>query len=330
MSVVALCGGVGGAKLALGLYRSLLPHSLTVIGNTGDDFEHLGLRICPDLDTVLYTLAGLAHPEQGWGRRDETWSLMRVIETLGEASWFRIGDADAALHLVRTQWLRKGATLSAVTQEFTQRLGVAARLVPMSDAPVETRLETHEGDLAFQEYFVKRRCEPRVRSIRFEGACAAAPSQGALDAFACGQLELIVLCPSNPYLSLDPILAIPGIREALVHRRVPAVAVSPLIGGQAVKGPTAKIMRELEVEISPRAIAEHYRSLIDGLVVDEDDAGEGRGLGLPVLATPILMRTLEDRVRLARTVLEWGRDLRPGGRMESHSGSSRDTKSWPC
>ncbi len=314
MTVVALSGGVGGAKLALGLYHTLPPDALTVVVNTGDDFDHLGLRICPDLDTALYTLAAVEHPEQGWGRRDETWTLMRVMESLGGDTWFRLGDADVALHILRTQRLRSGASLSSVIRDLRGRLGISADILPMTDSPVATLVDTDVGELAFQDYFVRRRCQPRVRAIRFAGAMTAtttAEVRAALDADA---LEAIVLCPSNPYLSIDPLLAIPDLRSALERRRVPLVAVSPLIGGTAVKGPTAKIMAELGIESSADAIASHYRGLLDGLVVDSSDAAAASQLPIPVFAAPTLMKTLEDRHRLARFVLARARELQPRGR----------------
>jgi len=304
MRVVALSGGVGGAKLSLGLYRALPAHALTVIVNTGDDFEHLGLRICPDLDTTLYTLAGIEHPAQGWGRRDETWTFLRVIADLGEEAWFRLGDGDLALHVLRTRRLQAGERLSQVMQDFAQRLGIAARIVPMSDASVATRVLTDEGELAFQEYFVRRRCEPRVRAIHFAGATEASPAPEAIAALEAPDLVAIVLCPSNPFLSIDPLLAIPGMRRALAARRVPVVAVSPLIGGRAVKGPTAKIMEELGFATTARAIAGRYRGLIDGLVIDEQDAAQAGELDLAVFSTRTLMQTLDDRVALARFVLD--------------------------
>jgi LPPG:FO 2-phospho-L-lactate transferase len=313
MSVVALSGGVGGAKMSLGLYRALPADSLTVIVNTGDDFEHLGLRICPDLDTTMYTLAGLEHPEQGWGRRDESWTLMRVIAELGEEPWFRLGDGDVALHVLRTARLNGGALLSQVMRDFTAHLGIAACIVPMTDDRVATRVETDAGDLAFQDYFVRRRCEPRVRVIRFAGAAQATPAAGVVEALSASDLEAIVLCPSNPHLSIDPLLAVPGLREALEARRVPLIAISPLIGGKAVKGPTAKIMRELGFDASVRAIADRYRGLIDGLVVDTRDATEAVDYGMPVFATRILMQTLDDRVSLARFVLDRAAQLRGPG-----------------
>lgn len=310
MSVVALSGGVGGAKLSLGLYRALPPGELTIIVNTGDDFDHLGLRVCPDVDTTLYTLSGVEHRERGWGRRDETWTLMRALGELGAETWFQLGDADTALHLVRTQRLRAGAPLSRVIAEFAGRLGIAATILPMTDAEVATRIDTDEGELTFQDYFVRRRCEPTTCAIRFAGAAHAPAAPGVREALADPTLEAIVLCPSNPYLSIDPLLAVPELRAALERRRVPLIAVSPLIGGAAVKGPTAKIMRELAIETSVRAIAAHYRGLIDALVIDATDAAAAAGLEVPAYATRTLMTTLDDRIRLARFVLECARGLR--------------------
>ena len=312
-TAVALSGGVGGSKLTLGLYRALPPDRLSVVVNTGDDFDHLGLRICPDLDTTLYTLANLDNPAQGWGRRDETWTLMRVIESLGEDPWFQLGDADTALHVLRTHRLRAGMPLSTVIDEFRQRLGISACLLPMTDDRVETRVDTDEGDLGFQDYFVRRRCQPRVRAIRFAGATTATAGPGVCEALAAESLEAIILCPSNPYLSIDPLLAVPALRAALERRRVPAIAISPLIGGAAVKGPTAKIMHELGIKSSAESIARHYRGLIDGLVIDTADAVEAANasasIGIPVFPTATLMTTLEDRVRLARFVLDRADEL---------------------
>jgi len=311
MSIIALSGGIGGAKLSLGLYRTLPPGVLTVVVNTGDDFEHIGLRICPDLDTALYTLSGLEHPGQGWGRRDETWTLMRVLESLGEETWFKLGDADTALHVLRTHRLRGGESLSSVIHDFKSHLGITASILPMTDSPVATMIDTDDGELTFQEYFVKRRCQPRTRAIRFAGAAGALTTAQVHAALRADELEAIVLCPSNPYLSIDPLLAIPDLRAALERRRVPLVAVSPLIGGHAVKGPTAKIMAELGIASSAEAIAEHYRGLIDALVVDTADAGAASRIPVPVFHTPTLMQSVEDRVRLAHFVLECARAVRP-------------------
>jgi LPPG:FO 2-phospho-L-lactate transferase len=304
VTIAALCGGVGGAKLALGLYRTLPRDELSVVVNTGDDFRHLGLSISPDLDTVLYTLANLENPEQGWGRRDETWSMMRVLETLGAETWFRLGDGDLAFHIIRTLKMSEGAPLSAVIHDFRQRLGITAAILPMSDSRVETRLDTDAGDLGFQEYFVRRRCNPRVHSIRYEGAAAALPAPGVLEALSGDALEAIIVCPSNPYLSIDPMLAVPAVRAALCKRRVPVIVVSPLIGGKAVKGPTAKIMAELGVDTSTQSIFEHYRGLADALVIDACDASVASHIPMPVFATNTLMVSLEDRLSVARFVLD--------------------------
>ena len=243
--VLALSGGVGGAKLALGLYRVLPPGALTVVANTGDDFEHLGLAISPDLDTLLYTLAGIDNPATGWGRRDETWNFMAALERLGGETWFKLGDGDLATHVERTRRLAAGESLSQITDDFRRRLGISARLLPMSDDPVRTRLLTAEGWLDFQDYFVRRQCAPIVREIAFAGAAAARPHPDFLAALADPALRMVVICPSNPLISIDPILSLPGVREALRACRAPVVAVSPIIGGKAVKGPTAKMMAEL-------------------------------------------------------------------------------------
>jgi LPPG:FO 2-phospho-L-lactate transferase len=307
--VVALSGGVGGAKLALGLYRVLPPDTLTVIVNTGDDFEHLGLHICPDLDTTLYTLAGLAHPELGWGRRDETWTFLHTLETLGGETWFRLGDADLALHVERTQRLKGGASLSAIMASLTARLGIEAEIVPVSDDPIRTQLATSEGELAFQDYFVRRRCAPRVQRITYPGAAAARLAPAALAALKSASLEAIILCPSNPYLSLDPLRAVPQLLPAVRAAGVPVVAVTPLIGGAAVKGPTAKIMRELGIPLTARAIAQHYATWIDGFVLDRADAAQAADFDVAVHVTDTLMSSLADRERLAREVLTFAATL---------------------
>src|SRR5579863_628107 len=279
--VVALSGGIGGAKLALGLYRILPPDSLLVVANTGDDFEHLGLSVSPDLDTLLYVLAGLDNPETGWGRRGESWTFMAALEALGGETWFKLGDGDLATHVERTRRLRAGESLSAITEDFRRRLGIRARLLPMSDDPVRTRVETDEGRLDFQRYFVARACAPRVREVRFDGAAAARPQPDLLAALADPGVEAIVVCPSNPLISIDPILAVPGVREALRAAPAPVVAVSPLIGGKAVKGPTAKMMAELGLPVTAAAVAAHYRDILDVYVADEADAAEVAGLDPP-------------------------------------------------
>ena len=307
--VVALCGGIGGAKLALGLYRVLDPGQLTVVVNTGDDFEHLGLHVSPDLDTVLYTLGGIADPERGWGRADETWSFMAALGRFGGETWFRLGDRDLAMHVSRTEWLRSGVKLSEFASQTAHSLEISAQVLPMSDDAVRTIVETAEGDLPFQHYFVRRRCEPVVKGIRFQSASAATPSPGVLDLLLNPAVRAIVVCPSNPYLSVDPILSVPGIRDALAKNAAPVIAVSPIIGGEAVKGPTAKIMHELGVAVNTQAIAAHYRGLIDGLVIDEADAADEARAGVPVMVTRTMMRDLADRERLAGDVVAFADKL---------------------
>src|SRR5262245_9673845 len=301
--VLALCGGIGGAKLALGLYQVLPPDGLTVVVNTGDDFEHLGLHVSPDLDTVLYTLAGWSDPVRGWGRADETWHFMESLQALGGPDWFRLGDRDLAMHVIRTQWLQRGETLTAFARHVTQRMGIRAHILPMSDDPVRTFVDTSEGPLAFQNYFVERHCEPVVTGMRFDGSERARPSPELLQAFARPDLAAIVIGPSNPYLIVDPVRSIAGIRTALSAAAAPVIAVSPLIGGKAVKGPTAKIMAELGIPATAQAIATHYGDLLDGLVIDEDDAADAPRLGIRTEVSSTLMRDLDDRRRLARHVL---------------------------
>jgi LPPG:FO 2-phospho-L-lactate transferase len=301
--VLALSGGVGGAKLALGLYRILPPDTLTVVANTGDDFEHLGLSISPDLDTLLYTLSGQANPELGWGRRDETWTFMAALERLGGDSWFRLGDGDLATHVERTRRLAAGETLSAIMDDFRRGLGIAACLLPMSDAPVRTFVDTDRGRLDFQDYFVRLRCAPAVRSLEFAGSETAQPHPDFLGALADPQLRAVIVCPSNPFISIDPILSIPGVRQALRECRAPIVAVSPIIAGKAVKGPTAKMMEELGLPVDAAAVARHYHDFLDIYIVDETDRDAVVGLDLPVVFAPTLMVTLEDRENLARLVI---------------------------
>jgi len=300
--VVVLTGGVGGAKLVLGLSHLMPAEQVTAIVNTGDDFTHLGLAVSPDIDTLLYTLAGKANAAQGWGREGETWSFMEALRSLGGDDWFLLGDGDLALHVLRTQRLRAGEPLSAIIADFARAWGVAARILPMTDHRVATQLQTDEGLLDFQDYFVRRRCEPRVEAIRFSGAETAAPAPGVIEAIRDPDCRAILVAPSNPYLSVDPILAVPGIREALAEASAPVVAVSPLIGGKAVKGPTAKLMNELGVRPDAESIADHYAGWLDALLVDTSD---------PPFVLPIaqaradtLMTTLEDRIRVARAALD--------------------------
>jgi LPPG:FO 2-phospho-L-lactate transferase len=297
-NVVGLAGGVGGAKLADGLAQ-LLRERLTVIVNTGDDFTHLGLHISPDLDTVMYTLAGIANPQTGWGIAGETWNFLRHIERLGGPAWFRLGDRDLATHVLRTERLAAGDTHTAVTAALCRALGITATLLPMSDNPVRTIIRSDDGELPFQDYFVRLACAVSVRSIRYDGAPAA-----RLNA-ALARLDpaAIVICPSNPYLSVDPILAVPGMRAWLRAQGCPIVAVSPIVGGAAIKGPAAKIMAELGAPASALGIARHYAGLADGLVIDTTDAGlapEIAAEGMAVKVTPTVMSNPEHRVALAR------------------------------
>ena len=259
MSVVVLTGGVGGAKLVLGLCHAIDPAEVVAIVNTGDDFTHLGLRISPDIDTLLYTLSGKANSVQGWGREGESWGFMTALRELGGSDWFLLGDGDLALHVLRTAALAAGGTLSETTAAFARSWGLQATILPMTDDPVATQVETDEGPLAFQRYFVARRCEPRVSEIRFLGAPTARPAPGVLAAIAAA--EAILIAPSNPFLSVDPVLAVPGLRQALRDARAPVIAVSPIVGGKAVKGPTAKLMAELGIDI--RAVSEPFESVGD-------------------------------------------------------------------
>jgi LPPG:FO 2-phospho-L-lactate transferase len=300
-NVVVLTGGVGGAKLVLGLTQVVAPDRLTAIVNTGDDFRHHGLWICPDLDTLLYTLAGKANAEQGWGRAGETWGFMAALRSLGAEDWFLLGDGDLALHVLRTARLAGGAALSLITRDFARAWSLRVSLLPMSDDPVSTHLSTNEGDLPFQRYFVERRCAPIVKAIRFEGAAAAQAAPQVVEAIQGADTRAVLIAPSNPFLSIDPILAVPGIRAALRNATAPVVAVAPIVGGKAVKGPTAKLMVELGIPVTPRAIADHYRGILDGLLVDERDGPES--VGIPTAFADTLMVSLEDRVRVASAAL---------------------------
>ena len=308
MSVVILTGGVGGAKLALGLCHAIRAADVTAIVNTGDDFTHLGLAISPDIDTLLYTLAEKANPVQGWGRADESWGFMAAVRSLGGEEWFALGDGDLALHVLRTQRLRQGEALSAIIRDFATAWRIPARILPMSDDPVATRVLTSEGELDFQHYFVKRRSAPAVQAIRFAGAQAARAAPGVVEALRDERCRAILIAPSNPFLSVDPILAVPSIRQALLETRVPVVAVSPIVAGDAVKGPTAKIMRELELEVSAATVSRHYGDLLDGMLIDARDPPTA--LDLPHARADTLMKTLEDRIRVARAALDLADSVR--------------------
>ncbi len=304
--ILALSGGVGGAKMAAGLATILPPERLTVVVNTGDDFAHLGLTICPDIDSVTYAMAGLHDPVRGWGMADESWQMMGMLRQLGGPDWFNLGDRDLAMHLMRSAALRKGQSLSDVTVQLSKALGIHVNITPMSDNPVRTQIETAQGWLDFQSYFVGQQCQPIAKSIRFEGADTAQISPAFAHALARSDLAAVVICPSNPYLSVDPILAIPGAREALLGLDVPMICVSPLIGGAAVKGPLGKLLVELGTGANNAAIAAHYGTIISHMMidrVDDKDAAPLRAGGLCVSLADILMRDADDQSRLAYEVL---------------------------
>jgi len=303
-SVVALAGGVGGAKLAHGLAQVLAPEQLTVVVNTGDDFEHLGFHISPDLDTVMYTLAGLANPETGWGLAGETWNFLEALGRLNGQTWFRLVDRDLATHVERSRRLWAGETLTEVTRALCAALGVRVTVLPMTDDALQTMVQTDEGELEFQEYFVHQQCRPRVSGFRFDGLDSAAPTDAVIEALEAA--EAIIFCPSNPFVSLDPILALPGVRERV--RQKNAVAVTPIVGGQALKGPAAKMLAELNLNVSPVTVAQHSAGLLRGFVLDSVDAAlapDLEALGLQVLVTDTIMRTESDRARLAQAVLNF-------------------------
>lgn len=306
--IVALAGGVGGAKFADGLRGVVLPSNLTVIVNVGDDFEHLGLKICPDLDTVCYTLAGIANPQTGWGLKEETFFALESLKALGGPDWFHVGDRDLGTHLERTRRLKLGQRLSDITEAFCSTWGVPVKVLPVTDDPVPTLVRTATAELPFQEYFVHQQCQPKVTGFRFLGVERASPAPGVLEALR--QADLVLICPSNPWVSVDPILAVPGVRQVLLEGRrrrlMKMVAVSPIIGGKTVKGPAAKMFQELGVTPSALAVAEHYRELCSGFVLDRMDEALAPAiqlLGMRTLVTNTLMSSQEDRVRLAAEVL---------------------------
>jgi len=308
VKIVALAGGVGGAKLAEGLAQILTPEDLTIIVNTGDDFEHFGLKICPDLDTVCYTLAGLANLQTGWGRLGETFETLENVRKLGGPSWFNLGDRDLGTHLERTRRLREGQPLSQVMRDFCATWGIRPAVLPMSDDPIPTIVLSDESELPFQEYFVHRRCEPRVSGFRFDGAEEARPAPGVIQAIRGA--DLIVICPSNPWVSISPILAVPNLKSELKDH--PIVAVSPIIGGQAVKGPVVKMYAELGIEPSALAVAEHYQEFLSGFVFDRVDReleSQIQQLNVLTLYTETLMASPAQRKRLAQDVLKFGKLL---------------------
>lgn len=310
-AVVTLSGGVGGAKLVSGLAQVVRGDDLIVACNTGDDFDHLGLRVCPDIDSVLYALAGLSDQGRGWGRKDETWTFMAALKGLGGPGWFNLGDGDLATHVLRSDLLRHGYSLSDATLDLARRLGIGAQILPMSDETVATIVQTETGPLAFQDYFVRDQCAPVVTGFAFDGLARARPQCRILDALRAGPMA-IVIAPSNPYVSIDPILHLPGMREALGAARAPVVAVSPIVGGKALKGPAAKMMQELGRDVSVLGVARHYRGLIDGLVIDLQDAALApaiRDLGIAVHVAQTVMTGAESRAALARATLDFAREI---------------------
>jgi LPPG:FO 2-phospho-L-lactate transferase len=292
-----------------GLAQCLPPEALSVIINIGDDFDHLGLRISPDLDTVCYNLAGIANPETGWGRQDETWHALESLEVLGGPDWFRLGDRDLGTHLERTRRLRSGESLSEITRDFCREWGIRCTVLPASDDAIPTFVITEDGELSFQDYFVRLKCEPRVTGFRFANTAKTQPAPGVLERIE--KADTVIFCPSNPWVSIDPILAIPGIRSALAEKRI--IAITPIIGGQAVKGPAAKMFAELGFEPSASAVSRHYQDVLSGFVLDAEDrllVESIRSTGQEVLVTDTLMSSSMDRRRLAVEVLAFGERLR--------------------
>jgi LPPG:FO 2-phospho-L-lactate transferase len=287
----------------LSLALAAEPDSLSIVVNTGDDFQHLGLSISPDLDSVMYALAGLSDPVKGWGRQDETWRFMAALRGLGGESWFQLGDSDLAVHVERSWRLAQGAPLSEVTAHLCRALGVTARVLPMSDDPVRTRVLTAAGWLDFQDYFVRQQCQPAVREFMFSGAETARAQPDALAALRRADLRSIVICPSNPFVSVEPILAVPGIRTAIQQSKAPVVAVTPIIGGKAIKGPAAKMLTELGLDVSAAGVARRYVGLIDAFVVDQSDPAPEPLPGVTFVSAATLMSSVDDRLWLARAVL---------------------------
>jgi len=306
VKIAALSGGVGGAKLALGLNTVMGSDDLTLIANTGDDFQFHGLHVSPDIDTLVYTLSGKSDEARGWGLAGETWGFMEALGELGGEAWFNLGDHDLAMHILRTEKLRQGVSLSAITAHVRQTLGIAAHILPMSDQAVPTIVHTAEhGSISFQRYFVERRAEPTVTGFTFEGIDAARPAPGLLDALAAA--DRIIICPSNPFISIDPVLAVPGVRDALANASAPVIAVSPIVAGDAIKGPTAKMFREMGTEPSVQAVATRYQDIVDLMIIDEQDttaAKDVQALGIGVVTAQTVMRTLEDKTALAETALK--------------------------
>ena len=314
-SYVVLSGGVGGAKLVLGLRDCLKSQQLQVIANTGDDFEHIGLHISPDIDTLIYTLAGLANPATGWGLTNETWNCMAQLEQLGGETWFRLGDRDLATHLQRRELLANGRSLSDATTMLANAHYVDTAIWPMSDQKVRTVIHTDDGPLDFQEYFVRFQAQPIATGFEYTGHAAARASAGALNALQAESLEAIIFTPSNPWLSIEPILSINEIKNAISTCKKPVVAVSPIVGGKAIKGPTAKLMQETGIEVSALGIAKHYGDILDGLVIDNQDIAYRdaiEAMGIKVKTANTIMLTQQDKSTLADVVLRFATELSDG------------------
>ncbi len=306
MKITALAGGIGAAKFLLGLARVMRPEEITILANTGDDIEMFGLRISPDIDTLTYTLAGVINEATGWGIAGDTFESLKWMARYGAPSWFNLGDRDLATHIHRTDLLRRGQTLSEATDQIRLALGVRSSILPMTDDYTPTRVVTDEGQMHFQEYFVRRRCEPRVREIRFEHMESALPAPGLLRSIA--EADRVIICPSNPFISIGPILAVPGVREALGQKRDSVTAITPIISGRALKGPAADMLRDLGHEVSATGVARLYRDFASLFVLDETDARtcpDIEDLGMRVVVTDTIMNTAEDKQRLAKTVLNY-------------------------
>ena len=303
--ILAITGGVGGAKLALGLSKVLNEDEVLFLVNTGDDFQHLGLEISPDVDSLLYALSEKNNPELGWGRKDESWNFISTLEELGEDAWFRLGDRDLALHIIRTQKLARGESIQQVTDELSAALGIRHRIAPMSQSKISTIVETPDGKLGFQEYFVREKCEPKVLNFQFQGIETAEPNPVVVSWLK--KCDGVVICPSNPYVSVDPILKVPGLKELL--RSKPVIAVSPIVGGLAIKGPAAKMMKELGVQPSPIAVSDHYGDLLSGFVLDKTDGDQANDISIPSIVTQTVMVTLQDRIDLAKQCVRFLEEL---------------------
>ena len=309
---LALSGGIGGAKLAMGLEYIFNSTNLMIAGNTGDDFEHFGLNISPDLDTLLYTLSGKSDPERGWGLANETWSFMKAMKEIGGETWFKLGDRDLAIHVERTRRLKEGERLSLITSSFCRKFGVKSQIVPATDEPLKTLVKTPEGILSFQHYFVRDQCRPKILALQYEGSENAQPCPPLEEALESSLLQTVVVCPSNPFLSIDPILAVKGVREKLKSSNARVIAVSPIVGGDAVKGPTANNLRDLGFSVSAYTIAKYYSDFIDGFMLDKGDENEISRIesqGIQVGLAETVMTDLQSKIKLAEDVLRFSKTL---------------------